>query len=175
MSVDIDRLFGDRTWDDVRGKVHARLRAKWPSASRTDIEDAVSVGLCDLMGNWLDMPSTVKAIESGDTEKVFAFAVKFGEHRANDYLAARVYDDNAPLSLSTVEDNPYGDGSHNNEYGSAPRSWDGVSRKRAPINERLLYDPFGEPTEEERYQALANRLVAKYGLERLGDESAWKD
>jgi hypothetical protein len=109
VSVTLDSLFGERSWEDVRAKVHARLRDKWDrkSVQNEDIEDAVSDALGLLMSAWLSYPSTQRVIESGDTAKTFAYAVKWAEWKANRVVSGLVYDEDAHLGLSELTDDQY--------------------------------------------------------------------
>lgn len=83
--MDLTNIFGDKTWDDVRQYITAKVVRKWPGMSREDVEDAVSDGVCDLVGYWVDLPSSV----SPDPDRNYRFAVRRGSWVAFGCLAAR--------------------------------------------------------------------------------------
>lgn len=63
--------FGDRTWNDVRDRIHVKLSMRWPRWDYADLEDAVSSAMVDLCDYWVGLDSSI----SEDTSRNFNYAV----------------------------------------------------------------------------------------------------
>jgi len=91
------RLFGPKTWDDVRVVITKRLGRKFPGARFHDVEDAVATAIMNLFAVWRNYDSTKRVEESA---KLFAFAIAWGTWRAQQYLAQELEVSGRLVSLS---------------------------------------------------------------------------
>lgn len=83
--MDIEFIFGERTWDDLRGEVLARVRTRYHQMPVAAVEDAVSAAVVDLLDYWVWLP---KSIVEDDPDLTFRGALVRANHKASEHLLA---------------------------------------------------------------------------------------
>lgn len=83
--MDLNNLFGEKNWDDVRVTLMKRVSRRWTRMPKEDVEDAVSEALLDLVNYWVDLDSSI----STDPVRNYHFALRRGYWVATSYLVKR--------------------------------------------------------------------------------------
>lgn len=81
--MDVEFIFGERTWDDLRGELLARVRSRYRRVPVATAEDAVSVAVVDLLDYWVWLPTSV--VED-DPDLTFRGALRHANWKASRYI-----------------------------------------------------------------------------------------
>lgn len=92
---EIDNIFGERTWLDVRREVLRVIARRWRGMQLHDVEDAVSDAMLDLVDYWVQLGSSVTT----DTDRNYAYAIRRGIWRANERLVKLMNERDGSVSL----------------------------------------------------------------------------
>lgn len=74
--MNTEEIFGSKTWEDLRRVLASYLWNRFYAISPDDVDDAVSEAMVDLLGYWIDLPSSV----TEDTRRNWAFALWRAKH-----------------------------------------------------------------------------------------------
>lgn len=96
---DINNLFGDRNWQDVRDSITRNTARRWPQMNEFDIDDAVSAAMLDLIDYWVNLKSSI----SDDPQRNYAYAVTRGTWQAKAALGTRKTEMENLSSLDELE------------------------------------------------------------------------
>lgn len=136
---DINNLFGERNWQDVRNSITRNTARRWPQMNEFDVDDAVSAAMLDLIDYWVNLKSSI----SDDPQRNFAYAVTRGTWQAKSALGARK---NEMDNLSSLEELEYIDGDREPQIGEfatepfADYTGERPPRFQSPSAEEVLFD-----------------------------------
>jgi len=84
--LNVDDLFGKKTWKQVHAAVYAKTLRKFPRAKHEDVDDAVATAMLDLVNYWVHLPSSLRGDDAG---RNYNFAVQRGYWTATTWLCGR--------------------------------------------------------------------------------------
>lgn len=101
--MNVDDLFGKKTWKHVHAAVFSKTLHKFPKAAHEDVDDAVGTAMLDLVNYWVNLPSS---LTDDDPERNYQYAVTRGYWTAAGWMCGRFGQRSSEVSLDYDAEEP---------------------------------------------------------------------